>query len=56
MADPQRAPEITKQWMYLQTMKQVLGKLDEKYVIENASEVSKHLPLKDFISVPKGGK
>jgi membrane protease subunit HflK len=55
-AEYQRAPEITKQWMYLQTMKDVLGRLDEKYVIENAGDVSKHLPLKDFISVPKGGK
>lgn len=46
----QRAPEITRQWMYLKTMKQVLRLLEEKIVIEDrgGSGVSKHLPLKDF--------
>ena len=46
----ERAPEITRQWMYLKTMTQVLVGLDEKLVIEDGggSSVAKHLPLKDF--------
>ena len=45
-----RAPEITRQWMYLKTMKQVLRLLDDKVIIEDSkgSGVSMHLPLKDF--------
>lgn len=48
----ERAPEITRQWMYLKTMTQVLNSLDEKLVIEEGpgSSVAKHLPLKDFFS------
>ena len=51
-----RAPEITRQWMYLKTMKQVLRLLDEKIVIEDSKggAVSKHLPLKDFFPTPAG--
>lgn len=51
-----RAPEITRQWMYLKTMKQVLGLLDEKVIIEDSkgSGVSMHLPLKDFFPEPAG--
>lgn len=57
----ERAPEITRQWMYLKTMTQVLNSLDEKLVIEEGpgSTVAKHLPLKDFFSptpvASKGG-
>ena len=52
-----RAPEITRQWMYLKTMKQVLRLLDEKIVVEGSkgSGVSMHLPLKDFFPSPAGG-
>ena len=52
-----RAPEITRQWMYLKTMKKVLRLLDEKIVIETSegSGVSMHLPLKDFFPAPAGG-
>ena len=52
-----RAPEITRQWMYLKTMKQVLRLLDEKVVVESGkgSGVSMHLPLKDFFPAPAGG-
>lgn len=52
----QRAPEITRQWMYLQTMKRVMRSLDEKLIIEDDGNVAKHLPLKDFMSAPAGGK
>jgi membrane protease subunit HflK len=55
-AEYNRAPEITKQWMYLATMKKVLASLDEKYVIDDNGSVAKHLPLKDFMSVRVGGK
>ncbi len=46
----ERAPEITRQWMYLKTMTQVLSGLDEKLVIEEGKggSIAKHLPLKDF--------
>jgi membrane protease subunit HflK len=46
----ERAPEITRQWMYLKTMTQVLVGLDEKLLIEEGprSTIVKHLPLKDF--------
>ena len=52
----QRAPEITRQWMYLKTMTQVLRGLDEKIVIEDTkgSGVSMHLPLTDFFPAPAG--
>ncbi len=55
-AEYERAPEITKQWMYLKTMTEVLRRLDEKVVIETTADkdgVSMHLPLKDFF--PAGG-
>jgi membrane protease subunit HflK len=57
LAEYERAPEITRQWMYLKTMTQVLSALDEKLVIEegNGSGVAKHLPLKDFFTVNQGG-
>lgn len=55
-AEYQRAPEITRQWMYLQTMTQVLGSLDEKIIVEDdGGGVTKHLPLKDFVSFPAQG-
>jgi len=46
----ERAPEITRQWMYLRTMTTVLAGLDEKLVIEDgkSGSIAKHLPLKDF--------
>jgi membrane protease subunit HflK len=49
-AEYDRAPEITRQWMYLKTMTQVLSGLDEKLVIEEGrgGSIAKHLPLKDF--------
>ena len=49
-AEYDRAPEITRQWMYLNTMTLVLSGLDEKLVIEDGggSGIAKHLPLKDF--------
>ena len=49
-AEYERAPEITRQWMYLNTMTLVLNGLDEKLVIEDGggSGIAKHLPLKDF--------
>ena len=52
-----RAPEITRQWMYLKTMKQVLTLLDDKIIIEDSkgSGVSMHLPLKDFFPAPAVG-
>lgn len=52
-----QAPEITRQWMYLKTMKTVLAALDEKLVIEDSEggSVAKHLPLKDFFTVGAGG-
>jgi membrane protease subunit HflK len=51
-AEYERAPEITRQWMYLNTMTIVLSGLDEKLVIEDGSGsgIAKHLPLKDFFS------
>ncbi len=51
-----RAPEITRQWMYLKTMKQVLRLLDDKIIIEDSkgSGVSMHLPLKDFFPATPG--
>ena len=50
----QRAPEITRQWMYLKTMTKVLAELDEKLVIEDGqgAGIAKHLPLKDFFPPP----
>ena len=57
----ERAPEITRQWMYLKTMTKVLAGLDEKLVIEDGQGggIAKHLPLKDFFPPPaqvaKGG-
>ncbi len=53
----ERAPEITRQWMYLKTMTTVLQKLDEKLIIEDekGSGIYKHLPLKDFVSLGSGG-
>jgi len=56
-AEFERAPEITRQWMYLKTMTQVLSGLDEKLVIEDGSGsgIAKHLPLKDFFSSPSQG-
>ena len=49
-----RAPEITRQWMYLATMGRVLTGLDQKIVIDGGEgdDVQKHLPLKSFM---KGG-
>ena len=49
-----RAPEITRQWMYLKTMTKVLAGLDEKLVIEDGQGggIAKHLPLKDFFPPP----
>ncbi len=60
----ERAPEITRQWMYLKTMTQVLKGLDEKLVIEEGpgATIAKHLPLRDFFppapiaSKKRGGK
>ncbi len=58
----ERAPEITRQWMYLKTMTKVLAGLDEKLVIEDgqSGSIAKHLPLKDFFPPPvqlaEGGK
>ncbi len=55
----ERAPEITRQWMYLKTMTQVLSALDEKLVIEDGkgAGIAKHLPLKDFFpAMAKGAK
>jgi len=51
------APEITRQWMFLKTMKRVLMGVDEKIIIEDSkgSGVSMHLPLKDFFPAPSGG-
>ncbi len=51
------APEITRQWMFLKTMKRVLQGLDEKIVIEDneGSRVSMHLPIKDFFPALPGG-
>jgi membrane protease subunit HflK len=51
------APEITRQWMFLKTMKRVLLGVDEKIIIEDSkgSGVSMHLPLKDFFPAPSGG-
>jgi membrane protease subunit HflK len=56
-AEYERAPEITRQWMYLQTMTSVLAALDEKLVIEDGegSGIAKHLPLKDFFPPNPGG-
>ncbi len=57
LAEYERAPEITRQWMYLKTMTQVFSALDEKLVIEDGkgSGIAKHLPLKDFFTVSPGG-
>ena len=56
-AEYERAPEITRQWMYLQTMTRVLGNLDEKIIVEaDGGGVTKHLPLKDFVSFPAEAK
>ena len=55
----ERAPEITRQWMYLKTMTQVLVGLEEKVVIEDGrgNSVAKHLPLKDFFPpIPMASK
>jgi len=51
------APEITRQWMYLKAMTKVLGRLQEKIVIEDSKGggVAMHLPIKDFFTAPKGG-
>ena len=51
------APEITRQWMFLKTMKRVLLGVDEKIIVEDNKEsgVSMHLPLKDFFPAPAGG-
>jgi membrane protease subunit HflK len=56
-AEYERAPEITRQWMYLSTMTKVLKGLDEKLIIEDSkgSAIAKHLPLKDFFTIKTGG-
>ena len=58
VAEYEAAPDITRQWMYLGTMGNVLTSLKEKVVIENAGggEVLKHLPLKPFMSSKEGAK
>lgn len=54
-----RAPEITRQWMYLKTMTLVMRTVDEKLIIEDGegSGIAKHLPLRDFFPpASTGGK
>ena len=51
------APQMTKQWMYLDSMQTVLGQIDEKIILDNdgnSNGVVKLLPLKDLINV--GGR
>ncbi len=45
-----KAPEITRQWMYLQTMSEVLQGVDDKLIVEDGSgnDTVKLLPLTDI--------
>jgi len=61
----QAAPDITRQWMFLQAMQEVMKDVDEKIVLDDTSKaggsdgVVKFLPLSDMMSrpaaAPKGG-
>ena len=47
------APLMTKQWMYLDSMQQVLSSVDEKIILDergSGSGVVKLLPLKDLLN------
>ena len=37
LAEYRRAPEITRQWLYLQTVQQVLGAVEEKLIIDDTA-------------------
>ena len=60
----QAAPDITRQWMFLQAMQRVMSSVDEKIVIDDTSGgagsgVVKFLPLADMLNgskKPAGGK
>jgi membrane protease subunit HflK len=55
LAEYEQAPEITKQWLYLEAMSTVLTNVDEKIIIDDdgGSGAVKLLPLKNLMG---GGK
>lgn len=54
----QLAPEITKQWMYLQAMQEVMSSVDDKLIIDSTGGASdgvlKLLPLTEMGGLPLG--
>jgi membrane protease subunit HflK len=52
LAEFEQAPEITRQWMYLQTMTKVLAGVDDKIIIDDkgtGGDTLKLLPLTDML-------
>ncbi|MFT5433836.1 MAG: membrane protease subunit HflK [Myxococcota bacterium] len=49
LAEYRRAPEITRQWMYMDAMNEMLGKTGNKIILDkDASDIVKLLPLEDL--------
>lgn len=59
LTEYRRAPEITRQWLYLETMSTVLGAVDEKILIDGDSDgtdLVKLLPLDTMMGKPRAAK